>query len=150
MNVRFALALIIVVVGLATAAAAEIALTTRILGESRTTGRGRAEPSPFADAFGAAVADRKAGRKLFFEAGCAGCHTLAAAGARGRLGPNLDVHLELHPHRFRDIVEIVARGRGTMPAYEDRLSPTQISNVPAFVPAAAKSPRAPTATASRR
>lgn len=35
------------------------------------------------------AADRQNGQKLF-QSKCAGCHTLAAAGARGTVGPNLD------------------------------------------------------------
>lgn len=37
-----------------------------------------------------AAADKENGRKVFTEK-CAGCHTLAAAGAQGTIGPNLDV-----------------------------------------------------------
>ncbi len=36
-----------------------------------------------------AAADKENGRKLFTEK-CAGCHALAAAGAQGTIGPNLD------------------------------------------------------------
>ncbi|MGZ8706291.1 MAG: c-type cytochrome [Gaiellaceae bacterium] len=36
-----------------------------------------------------AAADKETGRKLFTEK-CAGCHALAAAGAQGTIGPNLD------------------------------------------------------------
>jgi cytochrome c2 len=34
------------------------------------------------------------GAKVFASAGCGGCHTLSAAGAKGQIGPNLD---ELKP-----------------------------------------------------
>ena len=34
-----------------------------------------------------------AGKSIFTSAGCVGCHTLAAAGATGTVGPNLDVRL---------------------------------------------------------
>lgn len=34
-----------------------------------------------------------AGKSIFTSAGCAGCHTLAAAGATGTIGPNLDARL---------------------------------------------------------
>jgi cbb3-type cytochrome c oxidase subunit III len=38
-----------------------------------------------------AAADKENGKKLFTgKGGCAGCHTLAAAGASGDVGPNLD------------------------------------------------------------
>lgn len=37
------------------------------------------------------AADKEHGKKLFLGGGgCAGCHTLAAAGATGKIGPNLD------------------------------------------------------------
>jgi cytochrome c oxidase subunit 2 len=35
-----------------------------------------------------------AGKALFASAGCAACHTLAAAGATGTVGPNLDMRLK--------------------------------------------------------
>ncbi len=35
-----------------------------------------------------------AGKQVFANSGCAGCHTLAAAGATGTVGPNLDTHLK--------------------------------------------------------
>jgi cbb3-type cytochrome c oxidase subunit III len=37
-----------------------------------------------------AKADQTNGQKLFTSAGCGGCHTLAAAGSVGTIGPNLD------------------------------------------------------------
>ena len=34
--------------------------------------------------------DQDRGKRLFVQAKCAGCHTLAAAGSHGTVGPNLD------------------------------------------------------------
>jgi len=66
-----------------------------------------------------------------FGAGCAVCHTLAAAGATGTVGPNLD---EAKPDEalIRDRVE---HGKGPMPAFGDsgQLSQKQIADVVAFV-----------------
>jgi cytochrome c oxidase subunit II len=39
------------------------------------------------------AASPAAGQALFTSSGCSGCHTLAAAGATGTVGPNLDVRL---------------------------------------------------------
>ena len=58
------------------------------------------------------------GQAVFAQSGCAGCHTLAAAGAQGQNGPNLD---ELKPSAA--VVERQVRnGGGGMPAFGDRLS----------------------------
>jgi mono/diheme cytochrome c family protein len=42
----------------------------------------------------AAKGDATAGKKVFTDAGCGGCHTFAAAGASGAVGPNLDTALK--------------------------------------------------------
>ncbi len=47
-----------------------------------------------------------------FKQTCAGCHTLAAAGANGTMGPNLD---ELHPTKETVLAQI-QRGGGGMPS----------------------------------
>jgi cytochrome c551/c552 len=40
--------------------------------------------------------DHESGRAVFARMGCGSCHTLAAAGSRGQLGPNLDARLGRH------------------------------------------------------
>jgi cytochrome c551 len=55
------------------------------------------------------------GREIFAER-CATCHTLAAANAVGKVGPNLD---QLHPPKalvLNAIQQGRARGQGQMPA----------------------------------
>jgi mono/diheme cytochrome c family protein len=42
---------------------------------------------------GGVTGDVNAGKAVFASAGCAGCHTLSAAGATGSVGPNLDTSL---------------------------------------------------------
>ncbi|MDF2749000.1 MAG: cytochrome c class [Gaiellaceae bacterium] len=69
------------------------------------------------------------GEMVFAEAGCGGCHTLAAAGASGGVGPNLD---ELQPDADQ-VEEQVRSGGGGMPAFEDTLSDAEIDAVAQFV-----------------
>jgi len=60
---------------------------------------------------------------------CAICHTLAAAGTSGQIGPNLD---ELAP--TADMVRnAVSRGVGVMPAYDEALSSDDIEALVHFV-----------------
>lgn len=73
--------------------------------------------------------DAAAGEAVWAEAGCGSCHTLAAAGSSGSVGPNLD---ELQPS-FDATVEQVTNGGGGMPAFGDTLSEQQILDVSAFV-----------------
>jgi mono/diheme cytochrome c family protein len=73
--------------------------------------------------------DPAAGKAVFASAGCAGCHTLKAAGSSGNVGPNLD---ELKPPE--DVVRNqVTKGGGAMPAFKGQLSDKQIQDVAAFV-----------------
>jgi mono/diheme cytochrome c family protein len=78
---------------------------------------------------GAAEGNAEAGKQVFADAGCGGCHTLAAAGATGTRAPNLD---ERKPS-FEEAVEQVTNGGGGMPAFKDRLSEQEIADVAAFV-----------------
>lgn len=71
----------------------------------------------------------RAGAAVFESAGCGGCHTLAAAGSTGSVGPNLD---ELRPE-LDDVVEQVTNGGGAMPAFGETLSEKQIRDVAAYV-----------------
>ncbi len=80
-----------------------------------------------------AVSDVAAGRSVFLSAGCSGCHTLAAAGATGRVGPNLDA-AKPSAKLVRDRVE---NGLGVMPSFRAKLSATQIQAVAAYVAASA-------------
>jgi mono/diheme cytochrome c family protein len=69
------------------------------------------------------------GATIFKGAGCAGCHTLSAAGATGTIGPNLD--------QLRPSTSVVAHqvmvGGGAMPAFQGKLSPAQIQAVAKYV-----------------
>ena len=84
-----------------------------------------------------------AGKAVFASQGCGGCHTFAAAGASGSVGPNLDEALSGKDAEFvrQSIVDPnadVAQGYspGVMPqTYEKELSPKQLEDLVAFVTA---------------
>ena len=73
------------------------------------------------------------GAAIFKGAGCAGCHTLSAAGATGTTGPNLD---QLKPSTSV-VAHQVMVGGGAMPAFQGKLSPAQIQAVAKYVSSSA-------------
>jgi outer membrane protein assembly factor BamB/cytochrome c5 len=77
---------------------------------------------------GGGGASQAAGRQVFSD-NCAACHTLAAAGAGGSVGPDLD---ELRPDAAT-VREQVTNGGGGMPAFGGRLSQEQIDAVADYV-----------------
>ena len=85
-----------------------------------TTGK---TPDPGADA------DVVAGKEVFATAGCVGCHTLADAGAKGNVGPNLD---DAKPS-VALVVDRVTNGKAAMPPFKGQLTEQQIKDVAAYV-----------------
>ncbi len=86
-------------------------------------------PPPAEGSPGAGPGDPAAGEGVFVSASCGSCHALAAAGATGAIGPNLDESmpsLELS-------VDRVTNGAGSMPAFAGQLSPAEIDDVAAYV-----------------
>jgi len=77
--------------------------------------------------------DAAAGKDVFASAGCNNCHTLAAAGSHGTVGPNLD---QTKPS-YALVVQRVTNGRNLMPSFKDQLSTEQIQDVAAFVSSSA-------------
>jgi cbb3-type cytochrome c oxidase subunit III len=73
------------------------------------------------------------GMAIFKGAGCAGCHTLSAAGSTGTVGPNLD---QLKPS-LAAVVHQVTVGGGVMPAFQGKLSAAQIQAVAQYVSSSA-------------
>ena len=84
---------------------------------------------------GSGKSQSSAGAKVFASAGCASCHTLKAANAKGQVGPNLD---ELKPDQATVERQVRTGGNG-MPSFKDKLSGNQIALVAQFV---SGSPRA--------
>jgi sulfite dehydrogenase len=82
--------------------------------------------------FAAAAQDQAAGKELFMsvaQPSCAVCHTLAAAGAEGKVGPSLD---ELKPDAER-VAKAVKQGVGVMPAFGEQLTEEQIATLARYV-----------------
>ena len=73
--------------------------------------------------------DPTAGAKVFGSAGCASCHTLAAAHATGTVGPNLDQLKQ----NYRAVTAQVTNGGAAMPSFKKTLSTQQIADVAAYV-----------------
>ena len=69
--------------------------------------------------------------KTIFTSSCASCHTLAAAGTHGTVGPNLD---QLKP-AFARVKRQVINGGAIMPAFKGKLTGAQITAVAKYVAA---------------
>ncbi len=69
------------------------------------------------------------GAEVFASAGCASCHTLAAADAHGNVGPNLD---DLQPSE-EAVKSQVENGGGGMPSFSGDLSAEEIDAVARYV-----------------
>ena len=78
---------------------------------------------------GPSAVDASDGKSIFASAGCGSCHTFAAAGSSGTIGPNLD---ETKPS-FELAIERITNGMGQMPSFSDSLSDDQIRLVAEFV-----------------
>jgi mono/diheme cytochrome c family protein len=82
-----------------------------------------------------------AGKKVFADNGCAGCHTFKPAGANGTIGPNLDDALKGKDAEFiktsiTDPNAEIASGfqPNVMPqSYSSQLSSQQLSDLVAFL-----------------
>ena len=69
------------------------------------------------------------GGEQLFSDNCASCHTLAAAGASGKVGPDLD-SLQPGPDL---VVKQVNSGGGAMPSFKGKLTDAQIQELATYV-----------------
>jgi cytochrome c oxidase subunit II len=89
----------------------------------------------------AAKGDPAAGKKVFNDSGCGGCHTFGPAGSKGAVGPNLDDALKGKSADFieqsiKDPNAEIAKGfqPGVMPQdYGSSLTSQQIADLVAFL-----------------
>ncbi|HET6849561.1 MAG TPA: c-type cytochrome [Gaiellales bacterium] len=114
---------------------------------STPTSGGSSTPTSGGGSSGGGVAgDANAGKAVFASAGCAGCHTLAQAGATGAVGPNLDTALKADAgstplaafikESIIDPNKVIAKGysAGVMPSnFGSSLSSTDINNLVALI-----------------
>ena len=84
-------------------------------------------PSSLAAAGGGST--KSTNGKTIFTSSCASCHTLAAAGTHGTVGPNLD---QLKP-AFVRVKRQVTNGGAIMPAFKGKLTDAQITAVAKYV-----------------
>jgi mono/diheme cytochrome c family protein len=80
----------------------------------------------------AAVRGNPARGKVVFRSHCGTCHTLAAAGTHGRVGPSLD----FDRLAYSTVVFMARYGDGLMPGFKGVLTTRQIQDLAAFVSAA--------------
>ncbi len=73
--------------------------------------------------------DAAAGKAVFVNSGCGSCHVLAAIGAKGTVGPNLD-QVKLTE---AEILVWVGKGKGAMPSFGRQLTAKQVADVSAFL-----------------
>mgnify|MGYP001604188945 FL=1 len=73
--------------------------------------------------------DAANGASVYETAGCGGCHTLAAAGSTGTVGPNLDDTKS----SYELAVERITKGRGGMPAFGEQLEAQEIADVAQYI-----------------
>lgn len=78
---------------------------------------------------GESGASASADGEAIFAQNCGSCHTLAAAGTNGAVGPNLD-QLQLDQ---AEVQSQVTNGGGGMPAYAGTLSSAEIAAVSQYV-----------------
>ncbi|WP_445152177.1 c-type cytochrome [Baekduia sp. Peel2402] len=71
----------------------------------------------------------RSGQAIFTTVGCSTCHTLAAAGAKGQVGPNLDTVKATQAAVAKQVIH----GGGGMPAFANQLSPSEIKAVARYV-----------------
>jgi mono/diheme cytochrome c family protein len=104
-------------------------LAVVLMGAAVLVAAGLAALFLIAPAFEAPDHSAAAGRQVFAQAGCGGCHSLAAAGSTGTVGPSLD---ERDPSAAT-VSRQVTNGGGGMPSFHGRLTDDQIAAVATFV-----------------
>ena len=109
--------------------AAAFALGGYLVGREHGKGGGGTVTTTETSTGGEVTGNAEAGKAVFTTAGCAGCHTLSAAGANGNVGPNLDT---TQPSEAL-VVQRVTNGKAAMPPFEGKLSDQQIADVAAYV-----------------
>ncbi len=96
-----------------------------------TTAASTPTPAPAAAGPETLKGDPAAGAAVFTSAGCGSCHTLAAAGATGSVGPSLDGRKPTQGVITSVVQSGAVAGGSQMPAFN--LSATDLANLAAYV-----------------
>ena len=96
--------------------------------QTQTTAQAPATPPQTTSTSGGAQQASAQGKQLFTQ-NCAGCHTLKAANASGKVGPDLD---QLKPDQ-QTVQRQVTNGGGAMPAFKGQLTDQEIRTVSQYV-----------------
>ena len=120
-------------VGVAPAAAAATTAAPAATTTKAAPTTAAAAPTPAAAPAGPETlgGDPVAGAVVFTANGCAGCHTMAAAGATGSIGPSLDARKPSQGTIKSTIQSGAVAGGAQMPAFN--LSATDLVNIAAYV-----------------
>jgi mono/diheme cytochrome c family protein len=121
--------------GIAAAAAAfAVVLLTTDGGDERAPESGQvAAPAPGTPAE-AVPAGHEEGLAVFTRMGCGGCHTLAAAGSSGPIGPNLDERLPSHTRESLTGVILSPPSYSMMPSdFGERMSDAELGALVDFL-----------------
>lgn len=89
-----------------------------------------AEPAP-----AVAVVDKAAGQALFNDWSCGTCHTLAAAGGTGGVGPSFDGNAKLTVDYAK---AVITNGQGAMPAFGGQMTDAEIATIAGYIVAVKK------------
>ena len=91
-----------------------------------------AEPAP---AVAATVVDKAAGQALLNDWSCGTCHTLAAAGGTGGVGPSFDGNAKLTVDYAK---AVITNGQGAMPAFGGQMTDAEIATIASYIVAVKK------------
>ena len=114
-------------------AVAVVLLTTACKSSSNPNGNGAPKASP------AAAADEFAATRAIFEKNCVQCHQKTGEGGPVKLedGTKLKVPTFREGHALRhpnsDFVKQISKGGDGMPAFKDKLSPSEIDDLVRFI-----------------
>ena len=123
-----AITAVLVVVAAATAVISSGGTSTPAAAATTPGSVASAKSAPAPSSPAPAAVSTVAGTKIFKEI-CSTCHTLAAADATGKVGPNLD---QLKPDKAL-VEHQVTYGGGGMPAFGSQFSSSQIESVAEYV-----------------
>jgi mono/diheme cytochrome c family protein len=99
--------------------------TERAPGNGQVAAPAPAEPLPEA---------REAGLAVFTRMGCGGCHTLAAAGSTGPIGPDLDERLPSHTRESLTALILSPPAGSVMPEdFGERMSDAELAALVDFL-----------------